>query len=364
MAQPDIVLPINEFNDACTWLESHTLIDSFWGCNPPKHVLKDWVVKNWNPHEICLEGIQSLTKGFFLFHFSDPSHVDAIFAKGPWNIRASLLIFQHWSRDFSIFDDKKLNILVWVKFLGLPLPYWPFMQAIAQKLGRVICLEHDYFLNSHPHKRLCVEVDLSRELKESIEIQVGDTTFTQKVFYLNLPNTYYRCQSAEHKIKDCPLAVPRTKPPPKDASSQPVEARKEEDGKKDEWVTVGHRNKPHKQLVLAPISHPPPIDNMVSLQTPVIIVSNPVKQGKNVSTAQVFSPIASMPSTATKIVSFSSFHHSHSPSGHAKAKFNGMQDKWHHITLDFPRSSFAPGYLSNSFDSLGDEDGMDNTIIP
>ena len=62
-------------------------------------------------------------------------------------------------------------------------------------------------------------------------------TFSQKVLYLNLPNTYYRCQSMEHKIRDCPLAMPRVKPMPKEALAKPVE------GKKEEWVIVGRKGK-------------------------------------------------------------------------------------------------------------------------
>ena len=72
-------------------------------------------------------------------------------------------------------------------------------------MGKVICMELDKFFNARPQCRVCVEVNLSRDLKEYGEIQIGATTFTQKVLYLNLPNTCYSFQSAIHKIKDCPL---------------------------------------------------------------------------------------------------------------------------------------------------------------
>ena len=84
------------------------------------------------------------------------------------------------------------------------------------------------------------------------------------MLYLNLPNTCYRCQSAEHKIKDYPLATPRVKSPPK------VAPAKQAEGKKEEWVTVGGKGKPVGANPLAPkpsyaaVTVIPPISTDVS----------------------------------------------------------------------------------------------------
>lgn len=53
---PNIVLNIQEFDDACSLLEKHPLIGYFVG-QTPKSVLKEWVAKTWNPHRVKLEGI-------------------------------------------------------------------------------------------------------------------------------------------------------------------------------------------------------------------------------------------------------------------------------------------------------------------
>ncbi|XP_057871173.1 uncharacterized protein LOC131077647 [Cryptomeria japonica] len=238
MSSPDVVFLVQDFDNACDWLEKCTLIGYFVGRIPPESMLHDWVAKAWSPHGVRLNGVQSLTKGFFLFHFSNPSHVEAILSHGPWTVRSSLLVFQHWSHNFSVSDDKKLRAPVWVEFPSLPLPCWPFMQTIAQSVGKVVCLEPNHFFNACPQKRVCVEVDLSRDLKEIVDIQVGDNTFTQKVLYLNLPNTCYRYQSTNHKIRDCPLATPKLKPLVKESSSRPVDG-----AKKDEWTTVVRKGK-------------------------------------------------------------------------------------------------------------------------
>ena len=100
---------------------------------------------------------------------------------------------------------------MWVEFLGLSLPRWPFIESIANTLGKVITKDNEIFFNARSQRHVCVEVDLSKDLKDSMEIRVGPQTFCQKVLYLNLPNTCYRCQSVEHKIKDCPLAMRKVK---------------------------------------------------------------------------------------------------------------------------------------------------------
>ena len=156
-------------------------------------MLREWVNKSWTPHGVRLDVVQNLTKGFLLFHFANPLQADAVFTNEPWSVRSSLLVFQKWSRDFSVSDDKKLRVPIWVEFLGLPLPCWPFIESIAQALGKVVTEEPEIFFNACPQRHFCIEVDLSKDLKDSVEIQIGTQTFAQKVLYLNLPNTCYRC---------------------------------------------------------------------------------------------------------------------------------------------------------------------------
>ena len=87
---------------------------------------------------------------------------------------------------------------------------------------------------------------------------------------MNLPNTCYRCQSMEHKIRDFPLAMSRVKSMPKEAPTKPAK------GKKEEWVTVGRKGKvtlnplPPKKLYVVVIAVPPiPIE--ASISTSVVI---------------------------------------------------------------------------------------------
>ena len=81
-----------------------------------------------------------------------------------------MLVFQRWSRDFIVFDDKKLRVPMSIELSGLPLPCWPFIESIANTLGKVITKEHEKFFNAHPQKHIFFEFDLCKDLKDSVEI--------------------------------------------------------------------------------------------------------------------------------------------------------------------------------------------------
>lgn len=145
------------------------------------------------------------------------------------------MVFQRWSRDFVVSDDQKLKVPVWVELPGIPIPCWSFLPAIVQTVSKVVCLELDKFFNTPPQRSVCVEVNLSRNLKDTMEIQIAGTTFTRKVLYLNLLNICYRCQSAEHKIRDCHV-LDRNRPSA--SKAKPATATK-----KDEWTTMVKKGK-------------------------------------------------------------------------------------------------------------------------
>lgn len=70
-------------------------------------------------------------------------------------------------------NDTRLQVPVWIEFLGLSLPCVPFLQNIVTSIRKVLCVEPDGFFQSRPQKRVYVEIDLSQDLKESLDIQIG-----------------------------------------------------------------------------------------------------------------------------------------------------------------------------------------------
>lgn len=66
-----VVILLSDCNSTCSWLENHTLVGYFLGCIPSKSIIRTWIQQTW--HEVKVDSIQNLTKGFFLICFSDPS---------------------------------------------------------------------------------------------------------------------------------------------------------------------------------------------------------------------------------------------------------------------------------------------------
>ena len=85
-------------------------------------------------------------------------------------MHSSLLTFQIWSRDFTISDDNEIMVPMWVEFSSLSLPYWPFIEYIANTLGKVITKEHKFLFKARSQKCVCIEVDIFKDLKVSMEI--------------------------------------------------------------------------------------------------------------------------------------------------------------------------------------------------
>ena len=92
-SSPYLVLNITTFETTCHWLKTQTLIGYLVGHIPLESMLHEWITKAWTSQGIHLEGIQSLTKGFFLFHFDSPTQAEGIFKHGPCTICLFLLVF-------------------------------------------------------------------------------------------------------------------------------------------------------------------------------------------------------------------------------------------------------------------------------
>lgn len=67
------------------------------------------------------------------------------------------------------------------------------MKTLVPLIGYFVCDEMNHFYTTLPHYKMYVEVDLVKNMKEYIDIWVRTILIHQKVVYVNLPNTCYRC---------------------------------------------------------------------------------------------------------------------------------------------------------------------------
>lgn len=169
-SSPDIVLNVKEFDSTCTMLEQQTLIGYFGDTLILKACCTNGFPRFGHLRVLTLKAFKSLPKVFLLFFFRTPGQVEHMFVRDPWTVRPPLLVFQHWSHDFGVYDGSKLKVPIWVEFPGLPIPCWSVLSAIVQTISKVVCLEPDKFFNARPQRRVCVKVELSRDLKDSTDI--------------------------------------------------------------------------------------------------------------------------------------------------------------------------------------------------
>ncbi|KAH9292914.1 hypothetical protein KI387_041903, partial [Taxus chinensis] len=238
---PDIVLDLPAFDKACNWFESFSLVAYFVGRVPPEGILRQWIHNHWQPHGVKVEGVQNMTKGFFCFtlpmlNTAKPllTMVHGLFVTPLWFSPTGLDIFKSLSKPNS-------------KFL------------FGSNFQASLCLCGVSLINlSNPWAA------------SSAMSKVGDTRFSQKVLYINLPNTCFRCQSADHMIKDCPLMNPSPPPVSEKAPIDPKSNTPSSDG----WTTVNGRkpsastrNK-HQQATYKPVATPASAPLKPSAATP------------------------------------------------------------------------------------------------
>lgn len=194
-----------------------------------------------------------------------------------------LLRHPFWSSsagcNFSILDDKKLRVPVWAEFPGLPLPCWPFMQTIAQSIGKVVYLEPDHFLMLTLKRGYVLRSTFLTNWKKLLIFKWAVPPSPRRFFTWTYPTlliTSYQCQSVDHNIMDCPLASLKLKPLVKESGSRLVEG-----AKKDECTMVVCKGKTPvvsaQKTPVGSISQPttdPPVQSPSSQEAP-ILVSNP-----------------------------------------------------------------------------------------
>lgn len=77
---------------------------------------------------------------------------------------------QLYFRDFSVDEEASLEVSILVEFLNLPVSWWPYLKDLIYPLDNFVCFEPDKFFSSQPTQWVCVKVDLSRDIEDSIEI--------------------------------------------------------------------------------------------------------------------------------------------------------------------------------------------------
>ncbi|XP_059068311.1 uncharacterized protein LOC131040439 [Cryptomeria japonica] len=248
-----VIQPEQVLEDVDYW-GKHALICKFLGLRLSLPVLESWARQIWNPEgdmEILLAA-----NNYFLVIFSSIADRNRAFEGGPYFFNQVGLFIKPWHMGFNSLEEIPSRVPVWVRLLRLPLEFWreDILHSISLLLGKPVGSASQ----TQDHKvisfaRICVEVDLNNRLRDSMEICMGSSSWTQQLDYETLPFRCRICHEYGHLHRRCP----RLNTSPLSASEPPrlnkgkalvfdgpvdkegftlVKSRNKGDGKKRPWM--------------------------------------------------------------------------------------------------------------------------------
>ncbi|VFQ79481.1 unnamed protein product [Cuscuta campestris] len=105
-----------------------------------------------------------------------------------------------WKNDFDPTVHSPLTP-VWIGFAGLPIHLFEpnALFSIGNLIGTPLKMDHATLMLSRPSvARLCIELDLTKELPRAVSIHLGSLSFLQLVSYEDLPDFCKRCKTFGH----------------------------------------------------------------------------------------------------------------------------------------------------------------------
>ncbi|CAH9086538.1 unnamed protein product, partial [Cuscuta epithymum] len=126
-----------------------------------------------------------------------------------WDIYGNVMKVTKWSPDFQPNVESPI-VPVWLTFEGLPIHLHDkrAMFVIASLIGTPLKLDIATTTLARPSlARVCVELDLTKEMPSKVWIQTGKTGFTQSVIYENKPQYCLSCLHLGHVAHSCPMKL-------------------------------------------------------------------------------------------------------------------------------------------------------------
>ncbi|KAG9444332.1 hypothetical protein H6P81_015672 [Aristolochia fimbriata] len=181
------------------------LVGRFVGSRPPLALIREWF------------GAQLKLKGEWSVTLLDRSHVFLklanqedmvhVWARKRWFIKGSLMKVFKWSPFFRTADGEEPSLAaVWVSFPSLPVVLFQeeFLFDIAALVGKALTMDGATRNMTRTNvARVCVEIDLLKELPKRLWIRIGKRGFSQEIAYENLPSYCTRCLLQGHSSKTC-----------------------------------------------------------------------------------------------------------------------------------------------------------------
>lgn len=199
---PSIPLDIPEVKCIFSDLQKNVVICRFNGFWPKSDALYQWIHTTWTTN--CR--IHLCSKGFFIVVFRVEEEREKALTEGPWFWGSAGLFVTPWFPEFDPNTMVVSRMPVWVRLHNLPMHFWRFtsLSAIGNTLGRMLKIDTERHLKRiFTFARICVEVDLSQGLPESIILNFNNTQWKQPLDYENTAFRCRGCQQTGHLFNAC-----------------------------------------------------------------------------------------------------------------------------------------------------------------
>lgn len=199
---PSILLDTPEVKCIFSDLQRKAVICRFNGFWPKTDALYQWIHTVWTKD--C--HIHLCSKGFFIVIFLVAEEREKIFNEKPWFWGSAGLFVTPWFPEFDANTMVVSRMPVWVRLHNLPLHFWHFktLAAIGNTLGRMLKIDTERHIKGiFTFARICVEVDLSQGLPESIYLNFNNSQWKQSLDYENTAFRCRGCQQTGHLFNAC-----------------------------------------------------------------------------------------------------------------------------------------------------------------
>ena len=169
-------------------MKGRALIGKFVGIYPSEKTLTWWINTTWKPQGHY--DLQLGAKGLLIVIFFNEEDRTRIFESGPYFYNSAGLLLGPWKEIFNPDNEKSTISLVWIRMYSLPTEYYTeeILTEIGNLLGNFVKVSEQTRERRYTsYTRICIYLDISKDLSDGIDLTWEDEDWFQAIEYEQLP---------------------------------------------------------------------------------------------------------------------------------------------------------------------------------